>query len=92
MDEGRRVDVAWRLLLLASQRRAGLGDREVLSPRAPEVVRKLGYEDRDAPELVQAEGWLEARGYIAPVDTGPAGGTFRLTPDGWHFLEKPPRP
>jgi hypothetical protein len=58
---------------------------EGVSPRHPNVARRLGLEP-DSPELAIGERYLEEQGYIRPSSPGEKGGPFIITEAGLEDL------
>jgi hypothetical protein len=94
MENGIRVrELARRMLIVAYRRRGDMfGLRDVIAPRADEVVRELGYESPSDHDMWAAEQWLVDQGYIVrpPFVRGepsPYGVFYMLTPPGMDFIE-----
>ena len=78
--------LAWALLRAANRTQARDTTIRLVVPRAPEVVYDLGIEQISHERIVEAEEWLEARGYLAPANIGLTWGTFTITPAGLEWL------
>ena len=78
--------LAWALLRAANRTQARDTTVRLVVPRAPEVAYDLGIEQISHERIVEAEEWLEARGYLAPANIGLTWGTFTITPAGLEWL------
>jgi hypothetical protein len=85
--------LAWALLRAANRTQARDTTIRLVVPRAPEVAYDLGIEQLAQERIVEAEEWLEERGYLAPDNVGLTWGTYTITPAGLEWLrEGMPRP
>jgi hypothetical protein len=93
VDYGIR-ELAQQMLRVAYRRRRDMfGFRDVIAPRAAEVVRELGYESPSDPDMWAAKQWLEDQGYIVPAPfvrgkPSPYGVFYMLAPPGMDFMEE----
>ena len=78
--------LAWALLRAANRTQARETTIRLVVPRAPEVAYDLGIEQLAQERIVEAEEWLEQRGYLAPANIGLTWGTFTITPAGLEWL------
>ena len=83
--------LARRMLKAAYRRRiTGFDVPDVLDPRDTEVVRDLRYNGDNAPELWEAEEFLEDGVYIVPAPISPGGqpmvGLYTITSRGMSFM------
>ena len=78
--------LAWALLRAANRTQARDTTVRLVVPRAPEVAYDLGIEEIAHERIVEAEEWLEERGYLAPANIGLTWGTFTITPAGLEWL------
>ena len=78
--------LAWALLRAANMTQARDTTIRLVVPRAPEVAYDLGIEQISHERIVEAEEWLEERGYLAPANIGLTWGTFTITPAGLEWL------
>ena len=85
MGRGLRLKLFAGLLLRAMAQQQAEGTSEEISPRHPNVARRLGLEP-DSPELAVGERYLEEQGYIRPVAQSAEGGLFVITEVGWEDL------
>ena len=72
------------LLRAMAQEQARTGSERV-SPRHPEVARRLGLEP-DSPELAIAERYLVREDYIRPSGADREGDSYAITQTGWEDL------
>ena len=72
------------LLRAMAQEQAEAGTTRV-SPKHPDVARRLGLEP-DSPELGMAQRYLVSEDYIRPSTSGPNGDSFTITETGWEDL------
>ena len=63
-----------------------LGPVRLVVPRAHEVAHDLGIEQISQERIVEAEEWLEERGYLAPLNVGLTWGTYTITSAGLEWL------
>ena len=86
--------LAWALMRAANRTQARDTTVRLVVPRAPEVAYDLGIEQLAQERIVEAEEWLEERGYLAPDNVGLTWGTYTITPAGLEWLRggmpKPP--
>jgi hypothetical protein len=82
---GLRLKLFAALLLRAMAQEQAEGTAEGISPRHPNVARRLGLEP-DSPELAIGERYLEEQGYIRPIAPSEEGGPFVITELGWEDL------
>jgi hypothetical protein len=82
---GLKLKVFAALLLRAMAQEQAEEGTEGVSPRHPNVARRLGLEP-DSPELAIGERYLEDQGYIRPVAPSEEGGPFVITEVGWEDL------
>ncbi|MDP9477163.1 MAG: type VI secretion system baseplate subunit TssF [Actinomycetota bacterium] len=73
------------LLLRAMAQEQAENGTERVSPRHPNVARRLGLEP-DRPELATAERYLESEGYIRPSAPDHKGDYYTITEMGWEEL------
>ena len=85
MVRGLRLKLFAALLLRAMAQEQAEGTAEGVSPRHPNVARRLGLEP-DSPELAIGERYLEEQGYIGPIAASEEGGPFVITEVGWEDL------
>jgi hypothetical protein len=78
--------LAWALLRAANRTQARDTTVRLVVPRAPEVAHDLGIEQIAQERIVEAEEWLEERGYLAPANIGLTLGTYTITPAGLKWL------
>jgi hypothetical protein len=78
--------LAWALLRAANRTQARDTTIRLVVPRAPEVAYDLGIEQIAHERIVEAEEWLEERGYLAPANIGLTWGTYTITPAGLEWL------
>jgi hypothetical protein len=78
--------LAWALLRAANRTQARDTTIRLVVPRAPEVAYDLGIEQISHERIVEAEEWLEKRGYLAPANIGLTWGTFTITAAGLEWL------
>jgi hypothetical protein len=78
--------LAWALLRAANRTQARDTTIRLVVPRAPEVAYDLGIEQLAQERIVEAEEWLEERGYLAPANIGLTWGTYTITPAGLEWL------
>jgi hypothetical protein len=78
--------LAWALLRAANRTQARDTTVRLVVPRAPEVAYDLGIEQLAQERIVEAEEWLEERGYLAPANIGLTLGTDTITPAGLEWL------
>ena len=69
-------------LLRAMAREQAENGTERVSPRHPNVARRLGLEP-DSPELATAERYLVREDYIRPSAPDHKGDHFTITETGW---------
>jgi hypothetical protein len=72
------------LLRAMAQEQARTGSERV-SPRHPEVARRLGLEP-DSPELAIAERYLVREDYIRPSGADRESDSYAITQTGWEDL------
>jgi hypothetical protein len=82
---GLKLKLFAALLLRAMVQEQAEGASEGISPRHPNVARRLGLEP-DSPELAIGERYLEDQGYIRPLAPSDEGGLFVITEVGWEDL------
>ena len=63
--------LAWALLRAANRTQGRDTTVRLVVPRAPEVAHDLGIEQISQERIVEAEEWLEERGYLAPAQRRP---------------------
>jgi hypothetical protein len=85
VGRGLRLKLFAALLLRAMAQEQAEGASEGISPRHPNVARRLGLEP-DSPELAIGERYLEEQGYIRPLAPSDEGGDFVITEVGWEDL------
>ena len=85
VGRGLRLKLFAALLLRAMAQEQAEGASEGISPRHPNVARRLGLEP-DSPELAIGERYLEEQGYIRPLAPSGEGGVFVITEVGWEDL------
>ncbi len=85
MGRGLRLKLFAALLLRAMAQEQAEEGTEGVSPRHPNVARRLGLE-AGSPELAIGERYLEEQGYIRPVAPGEEGNPFVITEVGWEDL------
>lgn len=73
------------LLLRAMAREQAETGTELVSPRDPNVARRLGLRP-DSPELGIAERYLVREDYIRPSAAGHEGDLYSITRAGWEDL------
>lgn len=73
------------LLLRAMAREQTENGAQWVSPRDPNVTRRLGLEP-GSPELEIAERYLVNEDYIRPSTPGSNGDSFTITETGWEDL------
>jgi hypothetical protein len=78
--------LAWALLRAANRTQGRDTTVRLVVPRAPEVAHDLGIEQISQERIVEAEEWLEERGYLAPVNIGLTWGTYTITSAGLEWL------
>src|SRR5215208_3676710 len=78
--------LAWALLRAANRTQGRDTTVRLVVPRAPEVAYDLGIEQIAQERIVEAEEWLEERGYLAPANIGLTWGTYAITPAGHEWL------
>jgi hypothetical protein len=85
MVRGLKLKLFAALLLRAmAQEQAEVG-AEAVSPRHPNVARRLGL-DPDSPELAIGERYLQEQDYISSVAPSEEGGPFVISEAGWEDL------
>ncbi len=85
MVRGLRLKLFAALLLRAMAQEQAEGTAEGVSPRHPNVARRLGLEP-DSPELAIGERYLEEQGYIGPIAASEEDAPFVITEVGWEDL------
>ena len=85
MVRGLKLKLFAALLLRAMAQEQTEEGTEGVSPRHPNVARRLGLEP-DSPELAIGECYLEEQGYIRPIGPSTKGGPFVITEVGWEDL------
>ena len=78
--------LAWALLRAANRTQARDTTIRLVVPRAPEVAYDLGIEQIAHERIVEAEEWLEERGYLVPANVGLTWGTYTITLAGLEWL------
>jgi len=73
------------LLLRAMAQEQARTGAERVSPRHPNVARRLGLKP-DSPELGLAERYLVHEDYIRPCAADHEGGSYTITQAGWEDL------
>jgi hypothetical protein len=85
-------ELARRMLREAYRRRRNMfGLEDVITPRADELARELGYKYPSDQDMWAAEQWLEDHGYIVPAPfvegaPSPYGIFYMVTPKGMDFM------
>jgi len=82
---GLRLKLFAALLLRAIAQEQAEEGTEGVSPRHPNVARRLGLEP-GSPELAIGERYLEEQGYIRASSPGEKGVPFVITELGWEDL------
>jgi hypothetical protein len=82
---GLRLKLFAALLLRGMAQEQAEEGTEGVSPRHPNVARRLGLEP-GSPELAIGERYLEEQGYISPFAPSEEGGVFVITEVGWEDL------
>jgi hypothetical protein len=85
MVRGLKLKLFAALLLRAMAQEQAEEGTEGVSPRHPNVARRLGLEP-GSPELAIGERYLEEQGYIRPIGPSTKGGPFVITEFGWEDL------
>jgi hypothetical protein len=85
MVRGLKLKLFAALLLRAMAQEQAEEGTERVSPRHPNVARRLGLEP-GSPELAIGERYLQEQGYISPVASSEEGGPFVITEVGWEDL------
>jgi hypothetical protein len=85
MVRGLKLKLFAALLLRAMAQEQAEEGTERISPRHPNVARRLGLEP-GSPELAIGERYLVEQGYISPVQPSKEGGPFVITEVGWEDL------
>jgi hypothetical protein len=86
MGRGLKLKLFAALLLRAMAQEQAEEGTEGVSPRHPNVARRLGLE-ADSPELAIGERYLEEQGYIRTSAPGTKGGNlYFITEVGWEDL------
>ena len=83
MGRGLRLKLFAALLLRAMAQEQAEEGTEGVSPRHPNVARRLGLE-AGSPELAIGERYLEEQGYIRASAPGKKGTPFVITEVGWE--------
>jgi len=85
VGRGLRLKLFAALQLRAMAQEQAESESEGMSPRHPNVARRLGL-DPNSPELAIGERYLEEQGYIRPLAPSDEAGVFVITDVGWEDL------